>query len=124
MIGSLYLLPFPAQDMPLSVFNLIEIGHTLQRVLPTFNGSRLNHPRLSVLRLHHQILVTMRAVLTLQAKYHMEAFSPLRGILYFKSQFHIIDALDCKDTNFLSKVTLFQQKSCTFVPNFFQNAGI
>ena len=70
------------------IFHLIAVLDVRQRVLTTHQRRCFERPQFTFLRLHQQVLMAHRAVLTVKINADMQTFAPCRMVMYRESQLH------------------------------------
>ena len=80
MIDTGHQVPFATDNLAVGILHLIDIDDVRQRMLARLQDGRLQRPQLTVVGLHHEMMLLHRAVLTAAFHTDIQAFAPCRPI--------------------------------------------
>ena len=103
MVDARHHIPLLAQHLSIGIFHLIAVLDVRQRVLTTHQRRCFERPQFTFLRLHQQVLVAHRAVLTVKINADMQTFAPCRMIMYREFQLHCKQIVFAKILKILEK---------------------
>ena len=91
--------PLLAEHLPVGILYLIAVLDMRQRMLTTHQRRCFERPQFTILRLHQQILVAHRTILTVEINADMQAFAPCCMVMYREFQFHCKPIVSAKIQN-------------------------